>query len=319
MIIKTLSGIRMLDQPHGGVFAGRSLLVTGRSGTGKSVAAFQFIHQGLQQEEPCLILSTMAANDLSICAESLGFPFAVPIDNGSLILLEYQAFIPGRGAPDWGPLPPEGFDQLREIIEGHSISRVVLDTVLPWISVTQTDRMARHVFSFVRSCDRLGVTTLMTMPKPVSSMAFRLKKAVEDVVPVSVLLAPEKDTDRFLWQTVKYLGEKNPGKPIPYTIEKNTGLTPVPVKPREDVSAPAEPTEPAATEPEATPPAEPPPAEAPQQPVRYSSVFPASQSGGTARSRERVPEITDPGPARLAKVWKPDLGGSSPGSGSGKR
>ena len=271
MIIKTLSGIRMLDQTHGGVFAGRSLLVTGRSGTGKSVAAFQFIHQGLQQEEPCLILSTMAANDLSICAESLGFPFAVPIDNGSLILLEYQSFIPGRGVVDWGTLPSEGFEQLREIVHANAIKRLVLDTVLPWISVPGSDRMAEHVFSFVRSCDRLGVTTLMTLPKPVSAMALRLKKALEDVVPICVLLSPTNADHLFNWQIVKYLGERRMNEPSLFRIEVGKGIVPY--------------------EPDSAPPtARPAPAIVPP---------PRRVPGG------EPPTPPDNRPARLSSVWKP--------------
>lgn len=296
MIVKTASGLSFLDEPYGGVFAGRSFLVCGRSGTGKTVAGFQFVQKGIQQEERSLILSTTPADDLTILAESLGFSFAMALDRSHLILLEYQSFVPGQ-ALDWSTIPAEGFDQLREIIETNSITRVVLDTVLPWISVADAEFMNKHIFSFVRSCDRLGVTTLMTMPKPVSSMAFRLKKSVDAVVPISVLLAPDETGTGFSWQTLKYLGEKPTGGSEAYQIERGLGI--VPATGEEDPQAlvelcadeerSAQPHKEAATR---------------ENRVRFASKI--------VPKGEAVPSAAHPksdarkGPARLASVWKPD-------------
>lgn len=208
MIAKTLSGISVVDDAYGGVFSNRSFLVCGPSTSGKTVMGLRFTQQGLQQNERCLYLSTMLASDLSILAESLGFDLSPAIDSSGLTLLEYESFIHGNGTPGLDMLPPEGFDQLRDIIYANSIERVVLDTVLPWVAVKQPDRMAEQIFSFTRSFDRLGVTTMLTLPKPVSNMAFRLKKSIEDVVPISILLAPEDESQHASIQVVKYLGEK---------------------------------------------------------------------------------------------------------------
>ena len=146
MIAKTLSGIPFLDQDYGGVYAGRSTLICGRSGTGKTVAGFHFVKQGLDQAERCLILSTMPANDLLILAGSLGFNFSSAVAEQQLILLEYHSFVPGTTI-GWKTIPAEGYTQLREIIETNSISRLVLDSVLPWVMspVSQVSRPARQL------------------------------------------------------------------------------------------------------------------------------------------------------------------------------
>ena len=297
MITKTLSGLVFLDEPYGGVYAGRSVLVCGRSGTGKTAVGFHFVQQGLQQDDRCLILSTMQANDLTILGESLGFALTVPVDRGDLILLEYESFVPGR-ALSWNTIPAEGFNQLREIIERNSVTRVMLDTVLPWVTVASNEHMAEQVFSFVRSCDRLGITTLMTMPKPVSSMAFRLKKAVETVTPVSVLLSPSENGNHCVWQTVKYLGEKNPVGAVPYTIEQGKGV--VPLQPGSP-TAEQQPDGPRKATPESG---------GGHKPIRFSSkISPSSrdhspESGSTFDAAQAKPR--PPGPARLANVWKPN-------------
>ncbi|MDF3129093.1 RAD55 family ATPase [Kiritimatiellaeota bacterium B1221] len=218
MIAKTLSGFPIIDDSFGGIFSNRSFLVCGPSSSGKTVFGLRFTQQGLQQNERCLYLSTIMANDLSICAESLGIELGPSIDSGDLTLLEYESFIHGNGAPGLDMLPPEGFDQLRDIIHANSIERVVLDTVLPWVSVKQPDRMAEQIFSFTRSFDRLGVTTMLTLPKPVSNMSFRLKKSIEDVVPISVLLGAESPGHPATVQVVKYLGEKKLGGKTAYDL-----------------------------------------------------------------------------------------------------
>jgi KaiC/GvpD/RAD55 family RecA-like ATPase len=309
VIAKTFSGVSFLDDAFGGIYAGRSFLVSGRSGTGKSTLGFQFVRQGLQQDERCLILSTMAANDLSILAEALGFSFSMALDEGVLVLLEYQSFIPGRGISDWGTLPPEGFNQLKEIIEANSVKRVVLDTVLPWIAMPKNERLAEHIFSFVRSCDRLGVTTMMTIPKPVSSMAFRLKKALEDVTPISIYLSTTEEENKFTWQTVKYLGEKKPVGMIHYGILPGRGI----VRHEEILPVPAAPAPPPARQAPAPARAPAAPPASSGEPVRFSAIVPspAAPAASPARGRPGAPPSGDQ-PARLASVWKPDLNPAPP-------
>jgi KaiC/GvpD/RAD55 family RecA-like ATPase len=72
MVIKSHSGFETLDDAFGGVFEKRCFLVNGKSGSGKTVLGLQYTYWALQNNERCLYLSTMAANDLTILAYSLG-------------------------------------------------------------------------------------------------------------------------------------------------------------------------------------------------------------------------------------------------------
>ncbi len=294
MIVKTLSGLSILDEPYGGVFSGRSVLVCGRGGSGKTTAGFHFVRQGIAQDERCLILSTIPADDLTILAESLGFGFALPIDRGDLILLEYQSFVPGR-AQDWKTVPVEGFNQLREIIETNSISRLVIDTVLPWVAVTNAERIAEQVFSFVRSFDRLGVTTLMTIPKPVNTMAFKLKKALENVIPISVLLTVGPEIDEYSWQVVKYLGEHKSSAAEAYHFAPKKGIVPG--------KAPTESTYPETQKREEQ-------SRPSGSSVRFSTRIPATKDTDEQPKKSTETDIPNEKPGttrpRLASVWKPD-------------
>ncbi|MDZ4197937.1 MAG: ATPase domain-containing protein [Kiritimatiellia bacterium] len=312
MIAKTLTGVSFFDEQLGGIYRGRALLACGRSGTGKTILGLQFLLQGLRQEERCLILSGLPAADLTICAEAMDLSIATAIDSGNLVFLEYHDFIPGRNREQNLTLPPEAFDQIREIIDANAVRRVVLDTVLPWVTIPKVEQIAEHVFSFVRAFDRMGTTTLLTLPKPVSSMAFKLKNALEEVVPVSVLLAPQTDrSGGFTWQVSKYLGEKKLGAPVPYSILPGQGLARALEQP---VSAPSDAAS-SAPAPKAAggPPPVPPPAAAhsPSR-VRFASAFPAGGSppGAPRESTNTSPQSPpEPGPevVRFSTVWpRPD-------------
>ncbi len=222
MITKTLLGIDFFDEHYGGVYRGRPLLITGRQGLGKTAMGLQFLRQGLLQDECCLMLSTLPANNLDIYADTLGFSLAAHVNAGRLILLECSNF---NGDSGTGMLPPEGFNQLREIIDSHMIQRVVIDTIVPLVAVNPPTRINEHIYSFMRSFDRLGVTTLMTMPKPVSPMAIRLKNALEATLPISILLNTTDAPACYTFQVVKYLGAAKLAPPVPYEIKTGEGVS----------------------------------------------------------------------------------------------
>lgn len=206
MLGKTPTGIEFFDAAHGGAFRGRAMLVSGPAKSGKSVIGTQFIARGLKHQEHCLMLSAQPARDVAICAEALGVPFVPAVESGNLILLEYSDFIPGRDTEHSMMLPTDGFRQLQEIVAHEAISRMVIDTILPWVALPTAEHLAEHVYSFVRAFERMGVTVLMTMPRPASVAATRLHRLVEEVVPISVLLLHEPAAHRRTLLVNKYLG-----------------------------------------------------------------------------------------------------------------
>ena len=206
MISKTPIGLTFFDAEYGGVYPNRVVLVTGGAGTGKTILGLQFVAQGLRQQERVLMLSTQHAQDLVITTDSLGTPVAAAVESGALTLLEYNEFVPGRDHEASIMLPPDGFIQLKEIIEHQAVNRVVIDTVLPWVTLPDAAHLPEHVFSLVRAFERLGVTALFTLPKPVSTAAVRLRKLLEDVVPVSLSLLHEPTAPSRQLIVNKYLG-----------------------------------------------------------------------------------------------------------------
>jgi KaiC/GvpD/RAD55 family RecA-like ATPase len=228
MTDKTPIGVLdFFDEQYGGAFRGRPVLVSGESGAGKTISAFHFINRGLRMDERCLMLSTRPAADLLIQSEAMGMDFSGAAEDGRLILLEYGDDVPGRHSDATITLPPDSFAQLAKVISEQAIARLILDTCLPWVAVRSSDRLEEHVFSFVRSLDRMVVTTMLTMPRAASLAAARLYKLVEDQVPVSISLrtGDSGKADHRIMIINKYLGmDDKVGREIPFRIVPGEGI-----------------------------------------------------------------------------------------------
>ncbi len=224
MALKAQTGVKFFDEKHGGVFAGRCWTVSGASGTGTSSMALQFLAHGIAQGERCLLLSVHRAVDAVRWATAQNPGMEKAIESGQFVVLEYGDIVPGRDEEPDPSLPPEGFLDLQRIVETNSIQRVVLDTVLPWAMTHNPESLGERTFSLVRAFDRLKCTTLLTLPRPVSPNAVRLKQGLETVVPVAVELSTSLDTGHHTWRTVKYLGETEVEPPVRYVIIPGAGI-----------------------------------------------------------------------------------------------
>lgn len=224
MVSKTATGIDFFDNAYGGVFRGRPFLVCGRAGSGKTVAALQFLFHGANKDERGLILSAWRAKDLVIFANALGFPAQERISSGLLTVLEYSHYVPGRDSEDNLSLPPDGFMQLQDIIEANAIQRVALDTILPWVALRNQEAVAEHALSLVRAFERMGLTAMFTIPKPASPAAFRLRNRIEDLVPVSIMIQKEEAPVRRSWVVTKYIGENRLDAGVNMEIRPGAGI-----------------------------------------------------------------------------------------------
>lgn len=250
MIDKTRSGLDFFDQRFGGIYRQRAALCVGRRGSGKTVAALHALMQSVKEGERGLMLSAWRSADLCIAAEQYGFRLADAVRRDQIVLLEYAQFSPEPELESSRVLPPGSFMEFEELVVGNGIRRVVIDTVLPWIAIRDEDRLAKHVYSFLHALERMEVTAFLTMPKPVSPLAFALKNRIEQQTPIAFTLDVDAQKCRHLLVN-RYLGQANLPPPLPIAIEPGRGIVPV-----------AE-----------APPPPPPPAPATKTDVKFSAVF----------------------------------------------
>lgn len=265
MIDKTRLGIEFFDKRFGGIYRKRTALCVGRKNSGKTILALQSLMQSVKEGERGLMLSAWRAPDLTILAGQLGLALPDAISKGQVVLLEYGDIMPTPEFEKNLILPPGSFSELKEIIESNSIRRVVIDTVLPWVAIPQEEKLAGHIHIFIHALEQMGVTSLLTMPKPVSRPAFTLRNRLEEQIPIVFTLDHNVAGHHSLLVN-KYLGEPSLPPPTPFVFATGSGI----VQASETPSAAPVPAAPGAP--------------SLSDPIKFSSVF--KRDG---RSRRALP------------------------------
>ena len=93
----------------------------------------------------------------------------------------------------------------------------MIDTILPWVAIPQEDKLVQHIYSFVQALERMGITAVLTIPRPVSPLAHTLKNHLEQQIPV-VFTLDRDDSGKHTFLLNKYLGETALPPPIPFII-----------------------------------------------------------------------------------------------------
>jgi circadian clock protein KaiC len=176
MDIKRVStGIAALDELlHGGFVKGRSYLVAGDAGTGKTTACMQFLLSGLKQGEKAVYVTVdERPAEIIESAASLSWDFQSHIQDKSLVILDAAPYFGGRA----GMATDKGVD-LQKIISDLSgyakrmdATRLAIDPVTPLIlpmdSTSRVQDQARTFIHFIQS--QLSTTNLFTAHFPARS------------------------------------------------------------------------------------------------------------------------------------------------------
>lgn len=161
------TGIEGLDHIlRGGLPQGKSYLITGEPGTGKTTFSAQFMLEGLKNDENGIYIS-VDEKPVHVVedAESLGWDLRTPVEAGRLTLLDVSPYFnwvrQGKNnAIDTAEVIHDLSKQIRRI----NAKRLIFDSIVPL--VLHRERV-HDVQEFIRELifsidDNLGCTTLMT-------------------------------------------------------------------------------------------------------------------------------------------------------------
>lgn len=153
------TGIAAVDEMMGGgIPRGDSVLVTGPSGSGKSVLATQFIAQGAANGEPgVLVVFEEHPKEYVHRAQGLGFALGEMIERG---MLEVMYLRPLDLSPD------ETLFEIREAAERVGARRVVIDSMSGFemaLAPTFRTDFRESLYRLVGALTGVGITVLTTM------------------------------------------------------------------------------------------------------------------------------------------------------------
>ncbi len=163
MIERITSGIPGLDEYMKGGFVKNSVnLLSGATGTGKTIFGLQYIWQGLQKgENGVYITLEQEASDIFADVEIFGWDFKKYIDQKKCVI-EYLS--------SWNleELPLIVMDRISEI----NAKRFVLDTISLVASELEPERIRSEISEFLNKLKHSGATSLLICEIPENSKAL---------------------------------------------------------------------------------------------------------------------------------------------------
>ncbi|MGB8651483.1 MAG: circadian clock protein KaiC [Mycobacteriales bacterium] len=231
-LAKTPTGIRGFDDlTSGGLPRGRPSLVTGASGSGKTLFCVEFLVRGAQEfDEPGVLLSfEESATDLADNVASLGFDLAELEEQGHLVVDAFRvdaAEIVATGAFDLEGL----FLRLQSAVDAVGAKRVVLDTIEVLFTALGNEGIVRsemgRLFRWLK--DR-GLTTLVTGERGREGQLTRF--GIEEYVSDCVVVLDQRvidDVSTRRLRVVKYRGSGHGTNEYPFRITER-GLAVLPI------------------------------------------------------------------------------------------
>jgi circadian clock protein KaiC len=224
------TGVEGLDELiGGGLRQGKSYLISGETGTGKTTFCQQFLMKGLEiGEGGVYVTADEKPGDLLEDAQSFGFGLASGIDQKKIVILDYSSH----------------FDQIREkggeidvrkivgdlnkYIKQINARRLVIDPIAPF--VIKEEKMW-EVRSYIRSLfyalDGLGTTTLLgsAIPTGTNSLSqFGVEEFYASGIVVLSIARMEKMRPRRIMVIRKMRGSAHTLEPYTYDFEHGKGI-----------------------------------------------------------------------------------------------
>jgi len=228
---KTPTGITGLDEiTSGGLPKGRTALICGSAGCGKTLFAMEFLVQGtLKYHEPGVFIAfEETEEELTKNVASLGFDLP-GLCASKKLALDYVK-VERSEIEETGEYDLEGlFIRLNHAIDSIGAKRVVLDTLeglfaaLPNEAVLRAE--LRRLFRWLKD---KGVTAVITAERGERTMTrFGLEEYVADCVIILDHRVTEEVSTRRL-RVVKYRGSVHGTNEYPFLINKN-GISVLPI------------------------------------------------------------------------------------------
>lgn len=187
------TGIQGLDPLiEGGFPEGKSYLVTGESGAGKSIFCIQFVLQGLREGEKAVYVAVdEKPADIIEEAASLGWDLSKYIEQKTILILDaspYFAARMGTGGKEREIDVQKTVGDLGAYVKRMGARRVVIDPVVPLIvSRDFSYRAQEYLRTLVHSLqDNVGTTNLLTSYPTMGSSG--VESGVEEFLVAGVIV-----------------------------------------------------------------------------------------------------------------------------------
>ena len=158
---KIMSGIDLIDASWDGMYQGGAYLCYGHASSGRGLLGMMFLHEGVRQNERCLLVSPGRPHDWMIQAASVNFDLKEARDTGKVRIV----WIPSA-FEDHGVVERDGARTMEEFIKviyHHRPERIVINDFSPFLRFNSFERFQHAFVAFVKHLEQLAHTTLFLM------------------------------------------------------------------------------------------------------------------------------------------------------------
>lgn len=175
------TGVSGLDETiEGGLIAGKTYLVTGGAGTGKTILGLQFLWSGIKSNERCLYVALCERpRDIFAGAACFGWNLPAAYQKKQLTLLDagpYFARRPNQRRRPWSATfqAPNVIADLMKHVRNSGATRLVIDPIDPIVDAVGPENSFTFCRQLVWSLETaLGCTTYFTVSRPPNEVAGR--------------------------------------------------------------------------------------------------------------------------------------------------
>jgi KaiC/GvpD/RAD55 family RecA-like ATPase len=226
----TLEGFPHLEQLMGGpVPRGTSLVLSGDAGSGKSILAYQLLHDELESGKLCALLSYDAfPEDIQARMSDFGWDIVSPLRKGRLKIIDCYSSLAGQG--EGAIKDPSDLTELNIQVtafigkaKGGPVT-VVLDSLTPIFNGVEEKQAINFIQTLGAKVKITGGLFIQTASKGAVSedAAAKIKTMADGVIELNVLRTRGK-TRRFL-SVVKMERRKIASGSIPFEIDRTRGI-----------------------------------------------------------------------------------------------
>ncbi len=224
------TGIDMLDGIIGGGFRqGKNYLLSGETGTGKTVFGLQFLLKGVELGENGVYVTVdEKPSDLIEDANSFGFDFEKKIDKNNLLVLDYSSH----------------FDQLREeskeidvrkivgdlnkYLKEINAKRLVIDPIAPFILKDESIwEIRKYIRALFYSLDTLDCTSVLTSTIPTGTNRLS-QYGIEEFYASGVIVLSIQQLEKIRYRRIifvrKMRGTPHELEPYIFDFEHGKGI-----------------------------------------------------------------------------------------------
>ena len=164
MIDKLPTGVPGLDIiTHGGIAAGRSTLLVGRSGTGKTILALQIAGELVRRGVKTILVTVEEPpEDLLTTADQLDFGLSEAVRQGALIVADVTHPLEGPTIVS-GDYDLDGLmRRVESLVREHGARAIVVDSITALFSPVPPQALLRtQFFQLIHTFRRLGLTAVL--------------------------------------------------------------------------------------------------------------------------------------------------------------